>query len=166
MALFNIQNLGAAKTSFVASPSTGAALCSVGFHGQVCSCKVIGYSPIRQAASFIGALLVSVHEKSVFYAIQPQSLAGHFTKVLLLRVLNSALGSAGFRQPILSLQIFSKAVLSPKAPSWFQPKKQRLPSGIMFQRTANKGINRNKLQAFVGTGGFWSSCRLVSLACN
>ena len=31
---------------------------------------------------------------------------------------------------------------------------------------ANKGMNRNKLQAFVGTGGFRSSCSLVSLACN
>ena len=32
--------------------------------------------------------------------------------------------------------------------------------------TSNKGMNRNKLQAFVGTGGFRSSCRLVFPACN
>jgi hypothetical protein len=32
--------------------------------------------------------------------------------------------------------------------------------------TTNKGMNRIKLQAFVGTGGFVSTCRLVSLSCN
>ena len=32
--------------------------------------------------------------------------------------------------------------------------------------SANKGMNRNKLQAFIGTGGFRSSCRLISRACN
>ena len=37
---------------------------------------------------------------------------------------------------------------------------------LLRVRPANKGMNRNKLQAFVGTGGFWSSCRLVSRACN
>ena len=33
-------------------------------------------------------------------------------------------------------------------------------------RSANKGMNRNKLQASVEAGGFWSTCRLVSHACN
>ena len=111
MVVFNIQNLGTAKKSFGASPSTGAALCSAGFHGQVCSCKVIYRSPIRQAASSIGALLVSVLEEPIFSAIQLLSLAGHFSKVMLPRVLNSALGFAGFRQPILPLKIFPKGRL-------------------------------------------------------
>ena len=165
MVFFNIQNLGAAKTSFGASPSTGAALCSVGFHGQVCSCKVIGYSPIRQATSFIGAFLVSVLEKLVFYAIELQSFTGHFAKVNLLRVLNSALGSAGFRQPILPSKPSPKQSFHQKHLHG-SSQKQRLPSGIMSQRTANKGMNRNKLQASVGAGGFRPSCRLVFPACN
>ena len=41
--------------------------------------------------------------------------------------------------------------------------------GLLFpvpRPHTNKGMNRNKLQASVGTGGFQSSCRLVSRACN
>ena len=166
MALFHLQNLGAAKTSFCASPSTGAALCSAGFHGQVCSCKVIGRSPIRQAASSIGALFVSVLEKSVFSAIQLQSLAGHLPKVQILRVLNSAFSSAGSRQYLTFPLVALNSGFTSIANSLLPASKQRLASGIMSQRTANKGMNRNKLQASVGTGGFRSSCRLVSRACN
>ena len=37
---------------------------------------------------------------------------------------------------------------------------------LLPQHTTNKGMNRNKLQASVGTGGFRSPCRLVFRACN
>ena len=33
-------------------------------------------------------------------------------------------------------------------------------------RTANKGMNRNKLQAQVSVAALFATCRLVSLACN
>ena len=37
---------------------------------------------------------------------------------------------------------------------------------LLRVRPANKGMNRNKLQAFVETGGFRFPCRLVFPACN